>query len=157
MLTFRIVFRRKNGRNHRIPLYPSHTELHGCYCHSNTLKTEIKKNNNDQTSVIFQHFCCAILTLLDLQLARLTGATVTHLNTGVLATVQQGAACFLAAERRTLAAARRLTGKKPKNVVLVLTPEDNLSDLMESGLPDLPTDTGFCDKGRTLWTRPRMT
>lgn len=45
----------------------------------------------------------------------------------------------------------------PETLSWCSTPEDDRSDLMESGLPDLPTHTGFCDEGRTLWTRPRMT
>lgn len=71
-----------------------------------------------------------VTRLLDLDLAGLTGAVVTHLKAGVLATVQQGGARFLAAQQRSLAAAHRLT--------------------------DLPTDTRLCYKGRTLWTRSRM-
>lgn len=47
--------------------------------------------------------------------------------------------------------------KTPRNALLTLTPEVDRSDLMESVLPDLPTDAGFGDKGGTLWTRPRMT
>lgn len=38
----------------------------------------------------------------------------------------------------------------------MLRPEDNPTDLIKRGVPDLPTDARFCYKGRTLWTRSRM-
>lgn len=78
-----------------------------------------------------------------------------HLNAGVLATVQQGGARFLTAQQRSLAAAHRLAAKHPPTE-LVLRPEDNPTDLIKRGVPDLPTDARFCYKGRTLWTRSRM-
>lgn len=68
--------------------------------------------------------------LLDLDLAGLAGSVVTHLEAGMLATVQQGGARLLTAQQRPLAAAH--------------------------GLADLPTDTGLGYKGRTLWTRSGM-
>lgn len=72
----------------------------------------------------------------------------------MLATVQPGGARFLTAQQRSLAAAHRLTAKHP--TALVLRPEDHPIDLIQGGVPDLPTDTRFCHKGRTLWTRSRM-
>lgn len=79
---------------------------------------------------------------------------VTNLKAGVLATVQQGSARFLTAQQRCLAAAHRLTAKKP--TVSELSPVDNPTDMIKCSVPDLSTDTRLCYKGRTLWTRSRM-
>lgn len=157
MLTSRTVFRRKNGRNRRIPPYPSHTELHGGYCHNNTLKTEIKKNNNEQT--------CYFTTVL-LRETHPVAPAVGTADRRRRDTPERRRARHSSAGRRMLPdsgatypgrSASADCERETKNAPLVLTPEDNPSGLMKCGLPDLPTDTGFRDKGRTLRTRPRMT
>lgn len=72
-----------------------------------------------------------VADLLKLQLARLTRSAVAHLSAGVVGTVEYSTTHFVTLEHRSLAAAHRLTG--------------------------LPTNAGFCYKGRTLWTRSRVT
>lgn len=69
--------------------------------------------------------------LLNLQLAGLTSATVAHLGAGVVSTVEYGTTHLVTLQHCSLTTAHWLTG--------------------------LPTDTGFCYKGRTLRTRSRMT
>lgn len=52
------------------------------------------------------------LTLLNLQLAGLTGPTVAHLGAGVLSTGKQGTANLVALQNCSLPAAHGLTAKK---------------------------------------------
>lgn len=73
----------------------------------------------------------AVTHLLDVHLAGLAGAAVTHLFTGVFPTVQRQATDGVAAQRRALAAANRTTA--------------------------LSTDAGLRYKSWTLRTRPRVT
>lgn len=115
-LTFRTVFHRKNVRNHQIPPCLSHTGLHGGSRHRSRLKISINNNKTEQNPLAFYQFCRFRLTLLDLDLAGLAGSVVTHLEAGMLATVQQGGARLLTAQQRPLAAAHGLAANKTRCV-----------------------------------------
>lgn len=107
-LTFHMFFDSKSVPTRRALLYPCHTGLGELSHHKSTLR-----NGGGERKI---HICIHVdgllqklLTLLNLQLAGLTGTTVADLFTRVFSAVEQGTALLVTLQQGSQATAHRLT------------------------------------------------